>query len=69
MAGGVRAIGERGVHPLHADRAAPIEAQAPQVSEDRVGRLVVHIELDRVAVRPAGRPGLHHEVLDARRGG
>src|SRR5262249_49258780 len=42
---------------------------APQACENRVGSLVVHIEVARVAVPPTGRPGLRRQVLDARRGG
>jgi hypothetical protein len=59
------AAGERGVNLLHADPAQLVEAEFPQVPEDRVGGLVVHVELNRVAVGPGSRPGLHHEVLDA----
>jgi len=60
MAGSQRMIGERGVNPLHADRTGPIEAEASQVPEHRVGGLIVHIELDRVTVRPGSRAGLDH---------
>jgi hypothetical protein len=69
MVGGRRMIGEGGVDPLHADRAGPIEAEATQVPEHRVGGLVAHIELDRVTVRPSGRAGLNHQVLDPGGGG
>jgi len=60
MAGSQRMIGERGVNPVHADRADPIQAEAPQVPEHRVGGLIVQIELDRVTVRPGSRAGLDH---------
>ena len=62
-------IGERGVNPLHADRTGPIEAEAPQVPENRVGGLVMHIELDRVTVWPGGRTTLNHQTLHAGGGG
>ena len=39
---------------------------APQ---HRISSLIAHIELDRVAVRPAGGDRLHHHVLDASSGG
>jgi hypothetical protein len=48
-------ISERGINPLHADSprpCGPIESEASQVSEHRVGSFVMHIELDRVTVRP-----------------
>jgi hypothetical protein len=69
MLGDQRMIGERGVNPIHADRADPIQAEAPQVPEHRVGDPVVHIELDRVTVWPGGRAGMNHQVLNAGGGG
>jgi len=69
MIGHQRMISERGINTLHADRAGPIESEASQVPEHRVGSFVVHIELDRVTVRPGGRAGLHHQVLHAAGGG
>jgi hypothetical protein len=45
-------------------RAGPVEAA--QLPEHRVGGLIVHIELDRVAIRPRGRAWLNHQVSGRR---
>ena len=44
----------------------PVQAEAAQLPEHRVGRAVPEIELDRVAVRPPRRPLQHHQVQHAR---
>ena len=51
-----RLASERRVHPLHADHPVAIKAEVTQRPQHRIGRLVAHIELDRVAVRPASSP-------------
>jgi hypothetical protein len=59
-------IGEGSVHRLDHDRTSLVQAEAAELPEDRVGRALPEIELDRVAVRPARRPRQHHQVQHAR---
>jgi hypothetical protein len=47
-------------------RAGPVEAEAVQLPEHQVRGLIVHIELDRVTIRPRGRARLNHQVSGRR---
>jgi len=60
-----RLAGERGVHPLHADHAGPVQAELAQAGEDRIGGAVVDVELHRVPIGPARGPGPDQHVLDS----